>query len=130
MDLRSGDALALPLRTEEWGDFDVAHARFVLEHVRDPLGVVRSMVRAVKFGGRIVLEDDDHEVIRLWPEPPGFACCGMRTSGLTIASGTTPMSAVAWSRFSMRQEQSLSGTPGYSLETAPAAGVLTPWPRT
>ncbi|HLN30093.1 MAG TPA: methyltransferase domain-containing protein [Gemmataceae bacterium] len=73
VDLRSGDALALPLRTEEWGDFDVAHARFVLEHVRDPLGVVRSMVRAVKFGGRIVLEDDDHEVIRLWPEPPGFA---------------------------------------------------------
>ena len=31
------------------------------------------MVRAVRPGGRIILEDDDHEVLRLWPEPPGFA---------------------------------------------------------
>ena len=30
------------------------------------------MVRAVKPGGRIVLADDDHDVMRLWPEPPGF----------------------------------------------------------
>jgi SAM-dependent methyltransferase len=73
VDLREGDALALPLSPEEWGTFDVAHARFVLEHVADPLGVVRGMVRAVRPGGRIVLEDDDHAVIRLWPEPAGFA---------------------------------------------------------
>ena len=25
----------------EWGSFDVAHSRFLLEHVSDPLGVVR-----------------------------------------------------------------------------------------
>jgi hypothetical protein len=30
------------------------------------------MVRAVRPGGRIVLADDDHGVMRLWPEPPGF----------------------------------------------------------
>ncbi|OLD62202.1 MAG: hypothetical protein AUI33_13715 [Ignavibacteria bacterium 13_1_40CM_2_61_4] len=30
------------------------------------------MVRAVRPGGRIVLEDDDHDVMRLWPEPPGL----------------------------------------------------------
>ena len=69
---RRGDALSLPLRRGEWGSFDVAHARFLLEHVPDPLRVVRSMVRAVRPGGRIVLEDDDHDVIRLWPEPAGF----------------------------------------------------------
>jgi SAM-dependent methyltransferase len=69
---RAGDALALPLRAEEWGSFDVAHTRFVLEHVRDPLGVVRQMVQAVRPGGRVVLADDDHDVLRLWPEPPGF----------------------------------------------------------
>jgi SAM-dependent methyltransferase len=56
----------------EWGTFDVAHARFVLEHVPDPLRVVQAMVRAVKPGGRIVLEDDDHGVMRMWPEPPGM----------------------------------------------------------
>jgi len=69
IELRAGDVLAPPLTNDEWGAFDVAHARFVLEHVPDPLGVVRAMVRAVRPGGRIVLEDDDHWVLRFWPEP-------------------------------------------------------------
>ena len=69
---RHGDALDLPLEKSEWGRFDVAHARFVLEHVREPEQVVRQMVRAVRRGGRVVLADDDHQVLRLWPEPPGF----------------------------------------------------------
>jgi ubiquinone/menaquinone biosynthesis C-methylase UbiE len=72
VDFRQGDALALPLRADEWGTFDLAHTRFLLEHVRDPLAVVRQMVRAVKPGGRIVLADDDHDVLRLWPESPGL----------------------------------------------------------
>jgi ubiquinone/menaquinone biosynthesis C-methylase UbiE len=72
VELRHGDALDLPLRDNEWGSFDVAHARFVLEHVPDPLAVVCAMVRAVRPGGRIVLADDDHDVLRLWPEPPGI----------------------------------------------------------
>ncbi|HLJ73198.1 MAG TPA: methyltransferase domain-containing protein [Thermoanaerobaculia bacterium] len=71
VDFRSGDVLNLDLG-KEWGTFDVAHGRFILEHVPDPLRVVKSMVRAVKTGGRIVLADDDHGVMRLWPEPPGF----------------------------------------------------------
>jgi ubiquinone/menaquinone biosynthesis C-methylase UbiE len=69
---RQGDATKLPLERAEWGRFDVAHARFVLEHVSEPERVVRQMVRAVRPGGRIVLSDDDHQVLRLWPEPPGF----------------------------------------------------------
>ena len=31
------------------------------------------MVRALRPGGRIILEDDPHDTLRLWPEPPGFA---------------------------------------------------------
>lgn len=73
IEIRAGDALALPLQGAEWESFDVAHARFILEHVPDPLGVVRQMVRAVRPGGRVALEDDDHEVLRLHPEPAGFA---------------------------------------------------------
>ncbi len=73
VEFRLGDALQAPLRDDEWGAFDVAHTRFLLEHLRDPLPVVRAMVRAVRPGGRIVLEDDDHDVMRLEPEPPGFA---------------------------------------------------------
>ena len=70
VEFRQGDAVDLPLAEDEWGTFDIAHARFVLEHVTNPLAVVRSMLRAVRPGGRIVLEDDDHEILRLVPEPP------------------------------------------------------------
>ena len=69
---REGDAFALPLAKEEWGSFDLVHTRFLLEHVPDPLAVVTNIVRAARPGGRIVLEDDDHDVLRLWPEPAGF----------------------------------------------------------
>src|SRR5437868_11477648 len=72
LDLRLGDVAAPPLREREWESFDLAHARFVLEHVRDPERVVRQMVRALRRGGRLVLQDDDHDVFRCWPEPPGF----------------------------------------------------------
>ncbi|MFI5370282.1 MAG: methyltransferase domain-containing protein [Candidatus Eisenbacteria bacterium] len=72
VDFRQGDALTLALPETEWGRYDVVHTRFVLEHVADPLAVVRAMTRAVAPGGRIVLADDDHDVLRLWPEPPGL----------------------------------------------------------
>jgi SAM-dependent methyltransferase len=71
-EFRLGDALAMPLADAEWGTFDLAHARFLLEHVADPLAVVTQMVRAVRPGGRIVLADDDHDLLRLHPEPPGL----------------------------------------------------------
>lgn len=70
VEFRSGDVVDLDLA--DWGTYDVAHARFVLEHVREPVKVVRNMVRAVRKGGRIVLADDDHDVMRIYPEPAGF----------------------------------------------------------
>jgi SAM-dependent methyltransferase len=73
VDFRQGDALELQLRDDEWGSFDLAHTRFLLEHLPDPLRVVKTMLRAVKPGGRIILADDDHAVLRFWPEPPGWS---------------------------------------------------------
>jgi SAM-dependent methyltransferase len=73
VDFRRGDAAVPPLAGPERASFDVAHARFLLEHLVDPLSAVRAMVAAVKPGGRIILADDDHDVLRLWPEPPGLA---------------------------------------------------------
>ncbi len=67
---RAGEAVELPLLDTEWGTFDIAHARFLLEHVTDPQAVVAAMARAVRPGGRVVLEDDDHEMLKLWPAPP------------------------------------------------------------
>jgi len=72
LDLRQGDAHKPPLEPEEWGTFDLAHCRFLLEHLPDPAKVVRILVRTVRPGGRIVLADDDHELLRLWPESEGF----------------------------------------------------------
>jgi ubiquinone/menaquinone biosynthesis C-methylase UbiE len=69
VDFRDGDALALDV---DDASFDLAHTRFLLEHLPDPLRAVKTMVRAVRPGGRIVLADDDHDVLRLWPEPPGM----------------------------------------------------------
>ncbi len=70
VELRRGGAPQLPLADDEWESFDIVHTRFLLEHVADPEAVVRAMVRAALPGGRIVLEDDDHEMLRLWPEAP------------------------------------------------------------
>ena len=68
VELRRGDATDLPLAKAEWGTFDLAHTRFLLEHVTDPLAVVREMVRAVRPGGRVMLIDDDHELLRFSPD--------------------------------------------------------------
>jgi len=73
VEFRRGDALALPLRAGEWSSFDLVHARFLLEHLHRPLAAVRLMVRAARAGGGIVLEDDDHDVLRLHPALPAFA---------------------------------------------------------
>jgi len=72
VEFRLGEAYALPLSAAEWGTFDVVHTRFLLEHLREPEAVVEQMVRAAKLGGRIILEDDDHDVLRHWPEEPAI----------------------------------------------------------
>lgn len=72
VEFRQGDAHHFPLAEAEWGSFDLVHTRFLLEHVPEPLVIVQAMVRAARPGGRIILEDDDHDLLRLWPEPEGF----------------------------------------------------------
>jgi ubiquinone/menaquinone biosynthesis C-methylase UbiE len=72
VDFRVGDAMDLPLEKDEPGSFDLAHTRFLLEHVPDPGAVVINMVSALRPGGRIVLLDDDHDLMRFWPEPQGL----------------------------------------------------------
>jgi SAM-dependent methyltransferase len=72
VEFRQGEAARLPLEPGEPGSFDLVHARFLLEHLRDPLAAVREMAKAARPGGRVILSDDDHELLRVWPEPPGF----------------------------------------------------------
>jgi len=110
LELRQGDACAPPLRREEWGAFDLVHARFLLEHLAEPARAVLAMARAVRPGGRVVLVDDDHDTLRLWPAAPAFerlwrAYCGeyerrgldpwigRRLSGLALEAGLEPCAA-------------------------------------
>jgi len=72
VEFRQGDASNLPLSPDERGAFDLAHARFVLEHVADPQRLVHQMVQALRPGGRVFLLDDDHDLLRLDPEPKKF----------------------------------------------------------
>jgi ubiquinone/menaquinone biosynthesis C-methylase UbiE len=71
IEFRLGDGLDPPLLPDEWGTFDTAHTRFLLEHLPRPVDLVRVMVRAVRPGGRVVLQDEDHDILRLFPEPEG-----------------------------------------------------------
>jgi len=91
VEFRQGEAMQLPLRENEIGSFNLAHARFLLEHLREPLPVVRAMVQAVRPGGRIVLEDDDHDLLRLSPEPPGFAQLWQAYQRSYVSLGNDPI---------------------------------------
>lgn len=89
-EIRRGDAYDLPLSATEWGSFDVAHARFLLEHVARPADVVSAMVRAVRPGGRIVLEDDDHDALIVYPPVPAFEAVWRAYARTYEASGKDP----------------------------------------
>lgn len=69
---REGDVQKLPLLAEEIGTFDLVYARFILEHLPEPQQAVNEMRRALCDGGKIVLADDDHQAMILFPEPEGF----------------------------------------------------------
>ena len=60
VEFRRGVVLALELPREEWGTYDIAHARFILEHVREPLKVVQAMVKTVRES----MKDDSLTPIR------------------------------------------------------------------
>ena len=72
IDLRAGDAVRLPLSDAEWGSFDLVHARFLLEHISEPEAALAQMAKAARPGGRVILMDDDHDQLRLWPDAPRY----------------------------------------------------------
>lgn len=50
--------------------FDLIHARAVLEHLKDPDLVLRKLIRSLKPGGWLLIEDNDHHLILNTDEPP------------------------------------------------------------
>lgn len=56
---------------EEAG-FDVVHAHQVLQHLQDPLGCMKEMVRLTKKGGIVAVRDSDYGAMNWYPEHPGM----------------------------------------------------------
>jgi len=90
LEFRQGDALDLPLTSQELESFDFTHARFLLEHLSDPAKAVSEMVKSLKPGGRIFLADDDHQPLTLFPEPLGFQALWSAYMDSYVAVGNDP----------------------------------------
>jgi len=61
----------------------------------------------VRPGGRVVLQDDDHDVFRCWPEPAGFDRSGGAFQRSYDRLGCDPSSAGGWSRCCTKPAQRL-----------------------
>jgi ubiquinone/menaquinone biosynthesis C-methylase UbiE len=67
LEFRSVDANALPF---EDGTFDIVHCHQVLQHVKDPVGILREMRRVAKPGSGIVAaREADYKSFTWYPEP-------------------------------------------------------------
>jgi SAM-dependent methyltransferase len=65
----SGDAYALDFPDD---GFDLVHAHQVLQHVSDPVAVLREMRRVVRHEGVVAARDIDYSGIMWYPELPGL----------------------------------------------------------
>ena len=63
------DAHALPVGDDS---FDLAYARYLLEHVSDPRAVLAEMRRVLRPGGRVALMENDVTLVRFDPPCPVF----------------------------------------------------------
>jgi SAM-dependent methyltransferase len=52
--------------------FDFIYARLVFMHLRDPLAALRGLGRALRRGGRILIEDADRDCMFFEPAPEGL----------------------------------------------------------
>jgi SAM-dependent methyltransferase len=116
-----GDAHSLRFEDDS---FDVVYCRWLLEHVSDPVGVVREMRRVLKPGGTIFVQENDVSLQRYDPPAPqaqrmwslvaqlqvklgGDALIGSRLFGLLTAAGFREVN------LSLGPEVYASGTPGF-----------------
>ena len=60
-----GNARKLPFNNEY---FDIVFIRFLLEYLKNPVEIIKEMLRVLKYGGVIVLQDLDGQLCTHYPE--------------------------------------------------------------
>ncbi len=94
----TADALALPFAD---ASFDVVHAHQVLQHVAEPVAVLREMARVCRPGGLVAVRDVDFGATTWWPKTPAIARWLKLYTTLARANGGEPNAGrrlVGWAR--------------------------------
>jgi SAM-dependent methyltransferase len=110
VELVLGDALAIDLPDDS---VDVVHAHQVLQHVSDPIGVLREMRRVCRPGGLVAARDADYAAMAWWPAEPALERWRDLYCRVARANGGEPDAGrrlLSWAR-----------TAGYSDVTAGAS---------
>src|SRR5690606_13604795 len=83
----AGDVHRLP---HPDGSFRVVHAHQVLQHLADPVGVLREMGRVCAEGGIVAARDADYAAMTWFPEVPGLARWANLYQRVTRRNGAEP----------------------------------------
>ncbi len=70
VELVQGDAMALPFADAA---FDIVHTHQTLQHVADPVGMLREMARVAAPGGLVAAREVDYAATTWYPLLPGLA---------------------------------------------------------
>lgn len=81
------DAFALPY---DDASFDVVHAHQVLQHVTDPVAVLREMARVCTPGGWVAARDADYAAMSWYPELPELDLWRRTYRAAAHANGAEP----------------------------------------
>jgi SAM-dependent methyltransferase len=74
-----------------WAEFDLIHARLVLEHLREPAAVVDKLAAALRPGGWLILEDADGLLFDAEPAEKAFAAIAGPWQRAALAAGWNPL---------------------------------------
>ena len=84
VELRQGDVREVEL---EPGGYDLVFMRWVLSFLPDPAAVVQRLAACLAPGGRLAIQDYNHEGLSLFPESPGFEAAVQATRKFVAGQG-------------------------------------------